>query len=226
MTSALSTRRPLELWSGLIAVLLFALPPATWAQDGAIEEGRTLLRRVQQQYEQADGLRATFRQETRSPFTNGTAAFDGSLLLRGDQYRVETAQQTLVTNGETLWIYSPSENQVIVNQYVNDETIITPNEIFTDYLERYRIEAIRSNERDGTSFTEIDLTADEPDAYYTDVTVRIRQADAILSMVTLNDQNGATTVFQLDDVVLSPNIPEDAFTFQPPPDADVVDLRS
>jgi len=226
MTSGFPSPRPLVLWSGLLAALLCALPPAAWAQDDAIEEGRSLLRRVQQQYEQADGLRAAFQQETRSPFTDGTAAFAGSLLLRGNQYRVETPQQTLVTDGETLWIYNSSENQVILNQYVNDETIITPDEIFTDYLEQYRIEATRSSERDGTVFTEIDLTADSPDAYYTDVTVRIRRADAILARVTLNDQNGATTVFQLDDVTLSPSIPEGAFTFQPPPDADVVDLRS
>ena len=226
MTSDFQSLRPLAFWSGLLAVLLLALPSLATAQGNAIEDGRALLRRVQQQYERADGLRAAFQQETRSPFTDGTAAFSGSLLLRGNQYRVETSRQTLVTDGETLWIYNASENQVIVNQYVNDETIITPDEIFTDYLEQYRIVATRSSERDGAVFTEIDLTADEPDAYYTDVTVRIRQADVILSRVTLNDQNGATTIFQLDDVALSPSISEGAFTFEPPPDADVVDLRS
>lgn len=226
MTSALPSQRPRSVCIVLVVGLLFALPTIAWAQGNASDEGRALLRRVQQQYEAAEGLRATFQQETQSPFTDGASTFSGSLLLRGDQYRVETSQQTLVTDGETLWIYTPSENQVIVNQYVNDETIITPDEIFTDYLERYRIVATRSVERDDTVFVEIDLTADAPDAYYTDVTVRVRRADAILARVTLNDQNGATTIFQLNDVALSPPIPEGAFTFQPPPGADVVDLRS
>ena len=210
-----------------LAVLLFLTAPASApAQDASNDEGAALLRRVQSNYESADGLRAAFRQETRSPFTEGTASFAGTLLLRGDQYRVETPQQTLVTDGATLWIYNPEANQVIINQYVNDETIITPDEIFTDYLERYAIATTRTTEVDGTTFVEIDLTADQPDAYYTDVTVRVRRADAILAQVTLNDQNGATTVFQLEDVQLNPTFPDNVFTFDPPADADVVDLRS
>jgi outer membrane lipoprotein carrier protein len=209
-----------------VGFFLMTSLPAAWAQNETDTEGAALLQRVQSNYESANGLRAAFRQETQSPFTNGAVSFTGTLLLRGDQYRVETPQQTLVTDGATLWIYNPDENQVIVNQYVNDETTITPDEIFTDYLERYRIVDTRTRTTNGTSFVELDLTADQPDAYYTDVTVRIRRADAMLTQVTLTDQNGGTTTFHLEDVQLNPSFPDSAFTFQPPPDADVVDLRS
>jgi outer membrane lipoprotein-sorting protein len=48
----------------------------------------------------------------------------------------------------------------------------------------------------------------------------------MLTRVQLEDQNGSTVIFRLDDVQLNPALAADAFTFTPPPEAEVVDLRS
>lgn len=215
----------LSLFLLLTAFLPPIVGPASGQSTSDADAGTALLQRVQQNYEAADGLRATFTQQTRSPFSEDTVTFEGTLLLQGAKYRIETRQQTLVTDGTTTWIYNPATSQVIINQYVNDETIITPDEIFTDYLERYNIEATQASERDG-SIVAIDLAAADTSAYYTDVTVHVRRGDAMLTRVRLEDQNGATTVFRLDDIQLNPTFDPEAFTFSPPPDADVVDLRS
>lgn len=216
---------------GLIVLLLMGLtgiliPRSAAAQSVPEDDAAALLDRVHQTYDAADGLRATFIQRTRSPFSSDTVALEGSLLLRGTQYRIETPQQTLVTDGTTTWIYNPETNQVIVNDYVNDESVITPDEIFTDYLERYRIVSARTASAEEHALVAIDLTADAASAFYTDATVYVNRDTAMLARVQLDDQNGTTTIFQLDDIQLNPSFPDDAFTFQPPPDADVVDLRS
>jgi len=190
-----------------------------------VEAAEALLQRVRQNYEAADGLRAAFTQQTRSPFTEDTITFRGTLLLQGSKYRIETPQQTLVTDGTTTWIYDPAANQVIINQYVNDETIITPDEIFRDYLEQYNIAAMRASNR-APSVAAIDLTAADTSAYYTHATVHVRRPEAMLTRVQLEDQNGSTVIFRLDDVQLNPALAADAFTFTPPPEAEVVDLRS
>jgi outer membrane lipoprotein carrier protein len=215
----------LSLFLLLTAFLTPIAGPAFGQSTSDADAGTALLQRVQQNYEAADGLRATFTQQTRSPFSEDTVTFEGTLLLQGAKYRIETRQQTLVTDGTTTWIYNPATSQVIINQYVNDETIITPDEIFTDYLERYNIETTQASDRDG-SIVAIDLAAADTSAYYTDVTVHVRRSDAMLTRVRLEDQNGATTLFRLDDIQLNPTFDPEAFTFSPPPDADVVDLRS
>lgn len=222
--SMINTVRRVTALGVTLTLAMASLSMAQPASDA--EAGAELLRRVQENYDAADGLRATFTQQTRSPFTEDTVAFEGTLLLQGAKYRITTQQQTLVTDGTTTWIYNPVTSQVIINQYVNDETIITPDEIFTDYLERYTIEAARQIEQSGTSFTEIDLAAEEASAFYANATVRIRRSDAMLARVELEDQNGATTIFQLDNIQMNPSFDPGAFLFSPPPDAEVVDLRS
>lgn len=208
-----------------LLLLLIGIAPA-YAQDSSSHEGEELLRRVQQQYESADGIQASFTQQTRSPFAEDTLTFEGTLLLHGQRYRIETPEQTLVTDGSTTWIYNPSANQVIINDYVNDETIVTPDEIFTDYLDQYAIEDTHTEERNGESFAIIDMTAEDPSAFYREVTVHVRERDAVLHRIRLVDQNDATTIFQLDDLEFGPSFESEAFTFTPPDDAEVVDLRS
>lgn len=210
-----------------LGLLLFGAIPAG-AQDSSLstEEGEALLRQVHERYAQADGLRGAFVQHTLSPFAEDTLTFEGTLLLHGERYRIETAQQTLVTDGTTTWIYTPATDQVIVNDYVNDETVITPDEIFTDYLEQYAIEAVRSTMANSERLVAIDLATEDPEVFYPEVTVHIDPSRPMLQRVRLLDQNGATTVFRLKDLQFAPSIEADAFTFTPPDDAEVVDLRS
>lgn len=215
---------PSPLLSLVVTLLLGAAP--AHSQPISADEAEMLLQRVQSHYASADGLRATFTQRTRSPFTENAVSFDGTLLLQGTKYRVETGQQTLVTDGQTTWIYTPTTNQVIINRYENDETIITPDEIFTDYLSQYRLVEARPVEAGDAATVALTLTADEASAFYTEATVHIRRTDAMLTRVELEDRNGATTIFQLHDVQRNPSISEGAFTYTPPPDAEVVDLRS
>lgn len=210
----------------LLLLLLHSAAPARAQEDASAVDGEALLRRVQQQYESAEGLRASFTQQTISPFSEDTLTFEGTLLLEDNRYRIETRQQTLVTDGTTTWIYNPSTNQVIINRYVNDETTITPNEIFTDYLGRYNIESTRTVEQHGEPFAVIELTAEEASAFYQEVTLHIRRRDAALHRVRLVDQNEATTIFRLDDIQFDPVLEPEVFTFSPPVDAEVVDLRS
>lgn len=210
----------------LLLLLIGAVP--VYAQDASLstDEGADLLRRVQEQYESADGLRGAFTQQTVSPFAEDTVTFEGTLLLQERRYRIETRAQTLVTDGATTWIYNPSSNQVIVNDYVNDETVITPDEIFTDYLGRYTIDSTHTVQQQGESVAVLDLVAEASSAFYPEVTVHVDRSDALLRRVRLVDQNGATTIFRLDDLQFNPPLDSDAFTFTPPGDAEVVDLRS
>ncbi len=213
----------------LLALLLLLVGPLTAsAQDASLsaDEGEALLRRVQQRYESARGLRGIFTQQTLSPFAEDTLTVEGTLLLQGERFRIETPQQTLVTDGVTTWIYNPSTNQVIVNDYVNDETVVTPDEIFTDYLGRYAIEDVRATEGNGTALAAIELRSEDPSAFYPEVTVHVDRRSATLQRVRLVDQNGATTLFRLENLQFDPPLEADAFTFVPPDDAEVVDLRS
>ena len=75
------------------------------------------LRTLQQRYESTRTLVAKFRQEVESPTmagkltSNGTVSFEKPNRMRWDYAAPD--RQTIVSDGETLWIYQPEEKQVL-----------------------------------------------------------------------------------------------------------------
>lgn len=214
------------LRTGLTVLVLAVLPLMMAPARAQEQDAPAVLHRVQSAYDSIDALRASFTQTTLSAFSDDTTTFSGTLLLKENKFRVEAAQQTLVTNGETTWIYTPSENQVIVNDYVNDETTLTPDEVFYDYADRFDVTSMEAENRSGERYYVLELVPKEEGAFYQDVTIHVRDRDAMITRLRLHDQNGSIVTFELDDITLNPPLTAEDFTFTPPSNAEVVDLRS
>lgn len=204
----------------LLALLLLA-PGTTRAQNPD-----DVLQRTQAKYASIDALRARFVQKTRSDFSDRSTRATGTLYLQGNKFRIETLGQTLVTDGATTWIYTPSENQVVVNDFVNDEQTLTPDELFYDYPERFDVASMEAVERDGETYYVMDLTAKQDDAVYQEAQAHVRARDAMITQMELTDTNGTTITFDLTDIQLNPSLNANLFTFDAPDDAEIVDLRS
>jgi outer membrane lipoprotein carrier protein len=73
--------------------------------------------RVQGRYERTTRLQARFRQETRVPGFDQVQTGEGQVwilkpgMMRWDYTKPE--RQTIIANGDTLWIYLPEDRQVI-----------------------------------------------------------------------------------------------------------------
>lgn len=202
------------------ALAAFLLAAVAFAGQVQAQDGGAVLDRLRAKYESLDALRARFTQ------TVGGEVTEGTLVFRGDQYRIETGNQTLVTDGRTTWVYSKPEAQVLVNDYVEDETGFSPTEFFTRYPERYDV-AVRGSETiGGTRHDILALTPKNADAYIREVTLYVRSTDALPTRVRVTDGNGTQLTFDLRDVEVNPALSAEVFRFTPPSGVEVVDLRS
>lgn len=217
-TSAAPLRRPMSVLAGLF--LLMLIGPAQAQSPEAV------LERIQTTYDTVGTLRASFTQTIHSSFSERTTSNRGTLLLQQKKFRIETEGQTLVADGETTWIYRSSTNQVIVNDYVNDETTLTPNEVFYDYAERFRVSSMTTETHAGDRYFVLELAPKRDDTTYQSVTLHLRDRDTAITRLRLEDRNGTTITFAFENVQFNPEASADAFTFDPPSDAEVVDLRS
>ncbi|MDZ7826692.1 MAG: outer membrane lipoprotein carrier protein LolA [Gammaproteobacteria bacterium] len=189
-------------WS--LLVMLLAAPGIVLAQAP-----NTVLERIQAKYESVDALRVRFTQKTESEFSKrSTRASRTAALLAGRRgYRIETLSQTLVTDGTTAWIYTPSENQVVINDFVDDGRSAHAGRIFYDCPERYNVAAMETVEQDGETIYVLDLTPKSADsAYRGGPDPRpAPEDDAMIARLRLADQNGSTTsVFDLAEIAVQP----------------------
>ncbi len=209
---------PTSRFTALLAAVLFATVFSTgqaYAQNGG-----DILARLRARYESTDALRAHFTQ------TIGDAAMEGTLTLRGDAYRIETGDQTLVTDGTTAWVYSKADKQVLVNDAVADETAFSPADFFTNYPDRFDVQVQGSEAIGGVRHDRLKLTPKSGGAFLKEVTLFVRTSDALPTRVQIVDGNGTRVAFDLRDVEVNPRLSSDVFRFVAPQGAEVVDLRS
>lgn len=196
-------------------------PPSAGAQDAD-----ALFERLQHKYDQIEALQASFTQTMTSAYSDDAATSSGTLLLKGEQYRVETGQQTIVTDGTVTWIYMHDEQQVLINDAERDEMTFSPTDFFLHYEERYEVSDAETVPLDGEEHHRLRLIPRQSDAFFREVTLWLRDRDTLVTQLEVLDANETRMVFELDDITLNPTVDEGTFTFTPPEGAEVVDLRS
>lgn len=206
--------------------LLMLLVSCTLAGPVAGQSTAFSLSDVQAAYDALDGLRASFTQVVGSDFAADSTQVEGSVLLSGNKYRVQTPAQTVVTDGNTTWIYTPADSQVVVNR-ADTEGAVTPETFLTASEERYKVTASAETTRRGTPHRTLALTSTDSAARFAEATLWVRTSDRVVTRMRAADRNGSTLDLRLRDIVVNPDaLRADApFTFAAPPGVEVVDLR-
>ena len=197
----------------LAALVLFAGRPQ--AQDA-----NAVAQRLQARYRALDALQADFTQSL------GGTTLRGTLTVRGDAFRIELPNQTLVSDGTTLWSYSPDDNQVVVQDYAEEDLGFSIGQVFTDYLSVFRPTGATQATINGVPHDVLALVPREAGTSVRDATLFVRSSDAVPTRVRVHDVNGQTLAFDLTNVRLNPSLASDAFTFHYPHGVEVIDLRS
>ena len=178
--------------------------------------------RLKQKYESIRGMKANFTQEMRG---QNTATTSGEILMQGNKYRITTPQLTKVTNGTTVWDYSASEKQVLVNNYVDGENAFSPSSFFVTNSDRFRIIKVEDQTLNGKPHWILKLYPRNSDAFMREVTLFVRQEDTLPTKFRVVDKNGTNATFTLRNIQLNPRIRANTFTFSAPRGVEVIDLR-
>ena len=137
--------KPASIIALFIAVL-FGIQQPLAAQSTA-----ELIGRLRAKYAQVELMKADFTQKITSPFGDALPENRGTIVLEGDRYRVETSAQTFVTNGETTWIYNAPEQQLLINDFVDDETTFSISNFLGNFHSEYEILDSSLNYLNGTA---------------------------------------------------------------------------
>ncbi len=184
-----------------------------------------LLDRLEATYRSDRVLHATVTQTVTSPYAGTPSTTTGTITAQGDRYRVELPRQTVVTDGETVWVYNAAREQVLVSRATDDEVTLTPTDLFrlADDYEATLTDTVR---RDGRRHYVLRLVPKDPSALYREITLWLRAEDAVATRIEATDVNDATAVIELHDVRFAASAEAGLFTFEAPEGAEVVDLRS
>jgi outer membrane lipoprotein carrier protein len=182
------------------------------------------LDRLQERYESTKTLAADFTQTVESQTlsapleSHGTVAFQKPNRMRWD-YAPPDAQ-TIVGDGESLWIYQPDQNQVIKAPLGEAFQAATPV-TFLAGLGRVERDFDASLVKDAKDVSVLKLVP-KTDAGIGTLFLTVRKADASVEEAKITDPLGTTTRIRFSNEKRNTPLDSKLFEFKPPAGVDVV----
>lgn len=204
----------------LLSALLALSPPAV-AESGTAQE---VVSAVESTYKDVESLKADFVQTTRS--TLGETSQKGEVhLKRPRQMRwdfTEPAASSFITNGEKLWVWSATDNQVIVTNDLSGSS--SGNDMSQLLTDLSRLGELFNVEEQGGPDAAVHVLKLTPktDAQFKSLTITVAKEGYTLQRVVMVDQFDSTVELDFSGVTLNPTIADEQFNFVVPEGATVL----
>jgi outer membrane lipoprotein carrier protein len=214
-----------------LVLLAVALVAAAALPAGA-QELDQVVAGVEATYGKVTDLRADFSQVANNKSLGQDIKAEGTVYLKkGGKMRwdyTSPAPQQIVSDGTSLWVYTPELNQV--NKGNAPKALAGPAGSFLAGLGRVRDEfTVRflnpANKVDAAGRFVLDLTPKAPTPLLTRLVLAIDPKDYIVRQAVLYDQLQNTVTMSFTKVAANAALPDSLFTFTPPPGAAVVPLE-
>jgi len=188
-------------------------------------DAREIIENVQERYEDIEDAEITFSQSVHFKVSRAERKVEGTLHFKKPRkYRIETAERTVVTNGEISWSWNPDNRQLIVDNYKEETHALSPEQLLLTYPKDYYSTLVGEEQLGGKSAYVLKLTPKEDNAFATAMKIWVSK-DWLIRKVEITDVHGAVTTYTILKITLDQDIPDGKFSYQVPENAEVIDLR-
>jgi outer membrane lipoprotein carrier protein len=218
--------------SALPAVAAPAAEPRAGAAAPATLTLDAVVRGLETAYGKMNDLKGEFSQTAFNKSLNQTIPAHGTMYMkRGGKLRweyTEPTPQEIVSDGKTLWVYTPSLNQVNVGDA--PEALAGPAGSFLAGLGRVRehfharfLNPAQPHADDGTVV--LDLTPKQPQPTMTRLLLSVDPRGWQVRRAVVYDQFENTVTMQFGQLAVNSGLADSLFTFVPPRGVATVPLR-
>jgi outer membrane lipoprotein carrier protein len=205
-----------------LAIISFFLP-AVSAQEPSPSD---VLEKIRSRYSLINDASATFTQTVKMRFKKTSQQASGTVKIKkGNKYRLDTDQQTIVTDGKTVWMYNPNSRQVLKDRYKQNRQPFSPDkfllglpkEFSATNLEKDSQYYVLSLQPAKTSTTSSVITA---------LKIWVNPGTWFFEKIEITDKNNTTTMVTLTNIGFNTGIPDKEFRFEILADMKLVDLTT
>ena len=186
-----------------------------------------ITKKMQQRIDKVGGLSAEFSISTYMAALDQNRESSGRLyiLRKKSKLRLEQADQTIVSDGKSVWTYIPVNQQIIVMPAEDSKAGIRPDEFLFFYTSQYTHTLIGDEMIDGVVHYKLHLKANTVLADFPELRIWVDSGEWLTRRVLYADDMGSETVVQFTHIRLNPDMPSGTFTMSAPEGVEVVDLR-
>lgn len=209
----------------ITAVLCTGFLMSVTAQKDA--KARELLNKSSAALAQAGDISAYFTLNIKDEMNRTSQAFDGTILMKGNKFRIDTPDQNIYFDGKTQWIYRKSYEEVNITQPAGEEIqILNLKSIFAIYKKNcnYKYMGTKTGVKP-RKVQEVSLFPQKGEI--SQITVQVNSADYFPVLFHIFYKNKIENIIYINKYETKQNFSDSQFVFDGKqyPDAEIIDLR-
>ncbi len=182
--------------------------------------------KMQSRYEMIDDATASFSKHVKLGFSNIEQTYAGTVMIKKPKrLRLEAENETIVTDGNTVWLYSPVNNQVIVDNYKENQNSVSPENFMLNLPHDYYATLLGVDKGKNTPLLTLKLVPKDDRSFVKSVKVVVDGSTYNVRTIVIMDVNDTETTYTITSMKFNTNINDKEFVYVPPPGVEVVDLR-
>jgi len=196
-------------------------------QLDAKEDVDQIIKDIQNKYKKVELMHVDFKQINRFKLTGLENEIYGTLwVTQNDNFRLETEDQVMVSDGESFWRYNKLENQVLIDYAKKSQQDVFLNNFLFKISDFYYTQIVSKTKPDKINIYEIKLTPKNPDdSFFNHIKVWLTDKNWDLKRVVYVDVNENEVEYLIGKIEINPQVSADIFHFKIPEGIEVVDLR-
>jgi chaperone LolA len=210
----------------LLAIITIGL--SLFAQTSSDPDAKKILDAVSAKFKSFKAIQAGFTYKVENGDGKAISTKKGTVYMKGTKYRVSFVGQEIFCDGNTVWTYDKSSNEVTISKLDASSNTITPQKLFTDFYDKDFLYKLNGEKKaNGKTLQEIEMTPNDKTKTFHKVYLTIdKNAKTIYSTKVL-EKAGNRYSYTVNSFNGSANIPDPKFVFNKNdyPGVEEVDLR-
>ena len=207
----------------LLLMFLLLVPIVSMYAD---DDAESIVSSLQKKYDNVKDISISFVQNVQFAVTQNTQTFSGTLVMKkGNKYRIEMEQQTIVTDGTTVWTFNKANNQVFIDKYKNDSQSFSPDKILTNLPDNYTAEILGKEKHGDHDLTILKLLPKKTRMNIKWMKVWVDTDSWTMKKIQVFDASENLWTYDVNDVRMDTGVADTQFHFDAPAGVDVIDLR-
>jgi len=181
--------------------------------------------KIEKRYKSLKDISMSFNQETKSEIFSTLKKNRGKMYLKNpDRFRIDTPSQSIVTDGELLWLFSEKNKQVTIHKVKESRNIFKPNDYLYNFRANYKPK-MEKDERVGKRYCyKLILTPKKENLFITRLTLWIDKRNLLIRKLEYQDINDNWVSFLFHKTKINSELKDSKFVYTPPKGIEVVDL--
>ncbi len=152
----------------------------------------------------------------------------GKVSMKGNKYKVSFGGQEIFSDGNTVWNYDKTSNEVTINNVDASGSALTPQKLFTNFYDNDFLYLLNGEKKiAGKTMQEIEMTPTDKSKPFHKVYLQVDKAAKTIYSTKVLENGGNRYTYTVSNMKTNGALTDNQFTFDKSkyPGVEVVDLR-